>query len=225
MSSPSVVFSMTSEGKTVAEALIADHEQARELLGAARESGSDLVWAHSAADLSDLGFTRQWGYRKMSGQPVSGRAAAGIVPLADDEDGPDLWAAAYRGQWGHKTPQPDQWPFELPPGTVTLTLRRNGTIAGVCRVDPATGLIDAPGIVPAYRAELSGYEALLRAALGLVSAPSAAVESWGEGPERLAVCERLGLTTADYTPGWELVLRGNPDGRPPMLHRISEAGG
>ena len=95
------------------------------------------------------------------------------------------------------------------------SLRLDGAIAGVCRVDPATGLIDAPGVVPAYRADLSGYEALLRAALSFVDAPSAAVESWGEGPERLAVCERLGLTTAEYTPGWEFVLRGDPGGRPP----------
>jgi hypothetical protein len=214
MSSPSVVFSVTSEGRTVAEALISDRAQAGELVSAAREHGSELAWAHSAADLSDLGFARQWGYRKMSGQPVSGHAAAGIVTLADDEDQPVLWATAYRGQWGHKTPQPDQWPLDLPPGTVTLSLRRGGAIAGLCRVEPVTGLIDAPGIVPAYRADLDGYEALLRAALGLVDTPSAAVESWGEGPERLAVCERLGLTTDEYTPGWEFVLRGIRDGGP-----------
>jgi hypothetical protein len=224
MSSPSVVFGVSSEGKTVAEALIADRAQAGELLSAARQAGSDLAWAHSAADLSELGFTRQWGYRKVAGRPLRG-GSAGIVPLPAEEDSAELWAAAYRGQWGHKTPRPDQWPFDLPPGTVTLSLRLDGAIAGVCRVDPATGLIDAPGVVPAYRADLSGYEALLRAALIFVDAPSAAVESWGEGPERLAVCERLGLTTAEYTPGWEFVLRGDPGSIPPVLHRITEAGG
>ena len=219
MSSPSVVFSVTSEGRTVAEALIADRDQAQELLAAAREARSELAWAHSAADLSDLGFSEQRGYRKLEGP--SGRAGASsaasstVTPLATEDDTPDLWAAAFRGQWGHKTLSPDQWPFDLPSGTVTLSLRRDGTIAGVCRVDPATGLIDAPGVVPAYRADLSGYEALLRAALALVDGPSAAVESWGEGPERLAVCERLGLTTAEYRPGWEFVLRGDPGGRPP----------
>lgn len=224
MSSPSVVFSVSTDGKTVAEALIADRAQAAELLSAARQAGSDLAWAHSAADLSELGFTRQWGYRKVAGKPLSG-GAAGIVPLAADEGSPTLWAAAYRGQWGHKTPQPDQWPFDLPPGTVTLGLRLDGAIAGVCRVDPAAGLIDAPGVIPAYRADLSGYEALLRAALILVDAPSAAVESWGEGPERLAVCERLGLTTAEYTPGWQFVMRGDTGGRPPGDALAGDSGG
>jgi hypothetical protein len=143
--------------------------------------------------------------------PCQGGGAA--EPLAD-EDSPWLWAAAFRGQWGHKTPPPDQWPFDLPPETVTLCLRRQGEIAGVCRVDTAAGLIDAPGVLPAYRADLSVYEVLLRAGAALVDTPTIAVESWGEGPERLAVCERLGLTTAEYTPGWELVL-----------HTAVEAGG
>ncbi|MGN6682329.1 MAG: hypothetical protein ACTHKL_31585 [Streptosporangiaceae bacterium] len=214
MPSPDVYFSVSSDGRSVAEALIADLDEAKELLAAARQAGSCLAWAHSATDLSDLGFTGQWGFRKVTGQPSRGNADAGVVPLADDEDGPGLWASAYRGQWGHKTPQPDEWPFDLPPGTVTLSLRRAGDIAGVCRVHPTSGLIDAPGIVPAHRADVSGYEALLVAAIGLIAAPEVAVESWGEGPDRLAVCERLGLTTAEYTPGWEFVLRGDPPGPP-----------
>ena len=208
MPSPDVRFSVSTDGRTVAEALVSEHEEARELLTAARAAGSSLAWAHSAADLSDLGFTRQWGYRKVTGQPARLSAPAGIVPLADADNGPDLWAAAFRGQWGHKTAQPEDWPFDLPPGTLQLCLRRDGVIAGVCRVDPASGLIDAPGVVPAYRANVSAYEALLTAAFALVTEPDVAVESWGEGPDRLAVCERLGLTTAEYTPGWEFVLQG-----------------
>ncbi len=104
-------------------------------------------------------------------------------------------------------------------------MRQDGAIAAVCRVDPATGLIDAPGVFPAYRDDLAGYEALLRAALALVEAPGVAVESWGEGPERVAICERLGLSTAEYTPGWEFVLREDLGAVPPELHRIAEAGG
>ena len=208
MSSPSVVFGVSTEGKTVAEALIANEAQAGELLAAARRAGSELAWAHSAADLSGLGFSERPGYRKMTGQARRRRATgAGVGPLPQGDYSPDLWAAAFRGQWGHKTPSPDQWPFDLPAGTVTLCLRRHGETAGVCRVDPAASLIDAPGVLPAYRADLSGYEALLGAAAALVDAPKVAVESWGDGPERVAVCARLGLTTAEYTPGWELVLR------------------
>ena len=206
MTSPSVVFGVSTEGETVAEALIADEAQAAELLAAARDAGSALAWAHSAADLSGLGFSRRWGYRKMTGQRPGRGARDNTAKLAADEDSRELWAAAFRGQWGHKTPPPDQWPFDLPPGTVTLCLRRDGVIAGVCRVDPAAGLIDAPGLLPG--AGLSGYEALIRAAAVLVDAPDVAVESWGEGPERTEVCERLGLRTAEYTPGWEFLLRG-----------------
>jgi hypothetical protein len=206
MESPSVFFGVSTQGRTVAEALIADLAQARDLLAAARLAGSELAWAHSAADLSELGFSEQPGYRKMTGRLAAGPPDAGVVPLPPGDDSPDLWAAAFRGQWGHKTPSPDQWPFELPAGTVTLCLRRDGGIAGVCRVDPAAGLIDAPGVPLDYRGDLSGYEALLRSAAALVDAPDVAVESWGEGPERVAVCERLGLTTAEYTAGWEFVL-------------------
>jgi hypothetical protein len=207
MPSPDVYFSVSTDGRTVAEA------------------GPMLAWAHSPADLSDLGFTRQWGSRKVTGQPSRVGAHAGVVQLADSEDSPDLWAAAYRGQWGHKTPQPEDWPFELPTGTVTLSLRRDGVIAGVCRVDPASGLVDAPGVVPAYRSDISAYEELLTAALALVAAPTVAVESWGEGPERLAVCERLGLVTAEYTPGWEFVLRGDSGGHPPGRTLRGDSGG
>jgi hypothetical protein len=225
MPSQDVYFSVSTDGMTVAEALITDQDQARELLAAARKAGSSLAWAHSAADLSDLGFTRQWGSRTVTGQPSRVGAAAGVVPLADSEDSPELWAAAYRGQWGHKTPQRGDWPFELPPGTKTLSLRRDGVIAGVCRVDPASGLVDAPGVVPAHRSDISAYEELLTAALTLVGAPTVTVESWGEGPERLAVCERLGLVTAEYTPGWEFVLRGDPADRPSGPALQSEAKG
>lgn len=206
MDSPSVVFGVSTRGRTVAEALIADQDQARDLLAAARRAGSALAWAHSAADLSDLGFTEQPGYRKMTGPLAAGAPDADVVPLAPGDDSPELWAAAFRGQWGHKTPSPDQWPFDLPAGTVTLCLRADDGIAGVCRVDRAAGLIDAPGIPSGYRDDLSGYETLLRAAAALVDGPDVAVESWGEGPERVAVCERLGLTTAEYTPGWEYIL-------------------
>ena len=101
---------------------------------------------------------------------------------------------------------------------LTLCLRRDGEIAGVCRVDPATGLIDGPGILTAHRGDLSCYEDLLAAAMALAGTASITVESWGEGPERTAVCERLGLVTTEYTGGWEYVLsEGSRDvGRPDL---------
>ena len=79
-------------------------------------------------------------------------------------------------------------------------------------MDPDEGLIDGPGLVAAHRDDMSCYEDLLTAAMALVDAPSVAVESWGEGRERTAVCERLGLATVEYTGGWELVLTDEAGG-------------
>jgi len=214
MTPPSVVFSVSTEGRSVAEAAIADEDEAETLLAAARRAGSDLAWAHSAADLSQLGFTRQWGYRRLEGRArLSGDGASGrirpadlgheVVPLAAEQESPELWAEAFRGQWGHKTAQ--QWPLDLPPGTATLGLRRAGRTIGVCRIGPGS-LIDAPGLVPAHR-DAAGYQALLEAALAAVQTPSVVVESWGDSPERVTLCERLGLVTAEYVPGWQFSLR------------------
>jgi hypothetical protein len=211
MASPTVVFGVNTEGRTVAEGLIADADQAEALLAAGRRAGSELVWAHSAADLSALGFTRQWGYRRLEGR-AAGDGVNGwprgdfdheVVPLAAEEESAKLWAEAFRGQWGHKTPQ--QWPLDLPPGTASIGLRKAGMTIGVCRIEPASGLIDAPGVVPAHR-EAAAYQALLEAALAAARTPSVTVESWGDSPERVTVCERLGLTTAKYVPGWQFAL-------------------
>jgi hypothetical protein len=54
--------------------------------------------------------------------------------------------------------------------------------------------------------------------MALVDGPSVAVGSWGEGPDRTAVCKRLGLATAEYTGGWEFVC-GGLGGAPPGFSR------
>jgi hypothetical protein len=209
----SVVFSVSADGRSVAEALVEDASEAAALLAAAREAGSDLAWAHAEADLSALGFRQTWGYRRLEGPSAGvgsdgGPARAGqpsdVRPLPATEDSAQLWAEAFRGQWGHKTP--GQWPLDLPPGTITLALRRNGRPVGVCRVEPDTGLIDGPGLVAECR-DAAGYASLLAAALAAVRTSSATLESWGDGPDRVEVCERFGLVTAQYRPGWESDLR------------------
>lgn len=214
MSPASVVFGLSADGRTVAEALVADVIQAESLLAAGRRAGSQLAWAHSAADLSPLGFRGTCGYRRLEGRsagamiPGHGQdgviAGQDVVLLSADEESAELWAEAFSGQWGHKTPA--EWPLDLPPGAVTLGLRRGGQTIGVCRTEPASGLVDAPGLVPAYR-DAASYQALLEAALAAVRTSSVTVESWGDGPDRVEVCERLGLTTAEYVPGWEFDLR------------------
>jgi hypothetical protein len=73
------------------------------------------------------------------------------------------------------------------------------------RFDPAGGLIDGPGLVESCR-DIASYAGLLEAALAAVRTPSVTMESWGDGPDRVEVCERLGLATAEYVPGWEFDL-------------------
>lgn len=85
-----------------------------------------------------------------------------------------------------------------------LGLWRGGLIAGICRIFPAAGRIDAPGLLAGQRDE-AGYRALLSAGLSWVPG-QVTVESWGDGPDRVLTCEQLGLTTAEYCPGWELDL-------------------
>lgn len=203
---PEIVYALSPDGRKVAEAVVAGLEGARALLAAARAQGAELAWAHSTADLSATGYRRVPGYRRMSGPARDhgeGRSDPGIGLLTAADDSPELWARAYRGQWGHRTPE--QWPFDLPRGTVTLALRRDGQVVGLCRVDPEAGLIDGPGLAPAYR-DPDGYRRLLSAALAAVSGQEATLESWGEPAELTAVAESLGLATEEYVQGWEFDL-------------------
>lgn len=198
-----VHYDLSADGRTVAEAEAAGIAAAQELIAAATAAGSRLVWAHSAADLSSLGFSEQPGYRRLTGSARPARQADDVTELGPDEDTAELCAAAYRGQWGHKTPS--TWPVAELAGYKVLGLRRDGHIAGICRISPSTGHVDAPGLVADQR-DQAGYETLLTAALSRIAAGQVTVESWGDGPGRVQVCQRLGLTTAEYCPGWELDL-------------------
>lgn len=121
-----------------------------------------------------------------------------MTELRADEDTAELCAAAYRGQWGHKTP--GTWPIAEFAGTRILGLRRDGLVAGICRINPSAGQVDAPGLLKGQR-DQAGYEALLIAALSQITAEQLTVESCGDWPERVQVCQQLGLTTAGYCPG------------------------
>jgi hypothetical protein len=220
---PDVVLAVSADGRVVAEAEVADLDGARALLAAARATGAHLAWAHCPADLAPAGFRPRPGYRRMVGPATRtpGAAQGASSPAAgsaEDDDGEitelaaadsaALWALAFLGQWGHRTPE--EWPPDLPAGTITLCLLRDGAIAGLCRVEPETGLIDAPGLVPAQR-DVAGYRALLAAALARVRTPTATMESWGDGSERVRSAEALGLRTAEYVQGWETELIPDSD--------------
>ena len=198
-----VHHAVSAAGQRVAEALVDDFAQARELIAAANEAGAALAWAHSAADLSALGFRPVPGYRRLAGRARQTPLAHGVSVLTATEDSAELCAAAYRGQFGHKTP--DTWPVDEFAGTTALGLRAGGRIVGICRIGPAAGYIDAPGLVPGHR-DPTGYRMLLSAALATAGTGQVTVESWGDEPDRVTVCTELGLATVEYTPGWELDL-------------------
>lgn len=198
-----VHYGVSAEGRAVAEAEADGIAAARELIAAATAAGSDLAWAHSAADLASLGFSRQPGYRRLTGPARAAPPPDGVTELGGDEDTAELLAAAYRGQWGHTTP--GAWPIAELAGSSVLSLRHDGLITGICRVFPDTGRIDAPGLV-AGQGDQAGYRALLTAGLSLITTGQAIVESWGDGPGRVHACEQLGLRTVEYCPGWELDL-------------------
>jgi hypothetical protein len=199
----SVHYDVSADGRTVAEAEVDDIGAAQELIAAAMVGDCELAWAHSAADLASLGFAGQPGYRRFVGRARPGPLPAGVTELTDHEDTAELCAAAYYGQWGHKSP--DKWPIDEFAGSTVLGLRRDGRIVGICRIVPADGQIDAPGLLPGQRDQV-GYRLLLTAALSRVPVGEVTVDSWGDGPERVKVCEELGLTTDEYCPGWELDL-------------------
>ena len=199
----SVHYDVSADGRTVAEAEVDDIGAAQELIAAAVVSDCELAWAHSAADLSSLGFAGQPGYRRLIGHARPGPLPESVTELAGHEDTAELNAAAYHGQWGHKSP--DKWPIEEFAGSVVLGLRRYGLIVGICRIVPSAGQIDAPGLLLGQR-DHAGYRLLLAAALSRVPSGPVTVDSWGDGPERIRVCGELGLTTDEYCPGWELDL-------------------
>jgi hypothetical protein len=205
----SIHYDVSADGRSVAEAEVDGIGDAQELIAAAAVSDCELAWAHSAADLSAIGFAGQPGYRRLTGQARPAPLPEGVTELGGDEDTAELCAAAYQGQWGHKAP--DRWPLPEFEGTTVLGLRRGGRIAGICRMIKETGQIDAPGLLAGER-DRSGYWLLLAAALSRAQAGPVTVESWGDGPERVQACEELGLVTDEYCPGWELDLANGSSG-------------
>jgi hypothetical protein len=191
MTAVAIHYSVTASGDRVAEALVGDVAAGRELVAAARTAGAAVAWAHSAADLLSLGFREAPGFRRLTGQARSLPLPDAVTVLTASEDSAELCAAAYRGQWGHKTP--DTWPIDEFAGTTALGLRSAGRIVGICRIGPVAGYIDAPGLVPGHR-DVAGYRT------GRLSCP---LSSSGWVGQRfrvrrafLAGCEDLGEETA-----------------------------
>jgi mycothiol synthase len=117
---------------------------------------------------------------------------------------------SYKELWGHRHVTEEEVSSWLPaftPEGLFLLFAPDGTIAGISRADISrhltelsgvpSGLIDAPGVVPAYR-DADLYVPLLLTALQwlLSQKPeSIELESWGDAPETLKGYRDLGFST------------------------------
>ena len=101
----SIHYDVSADGRTVAEAEVDGIGAAQELIAAATVADCELAWAHSAADLSSLGFAGQPGYRRLTGQARPGPLPAGVTELAGREDTAELCAAAYQRPVGPQDPR------------------------------------------------------------------------------------------------------------------------
>jgi hypothetical protein len=169
-----------------------------EIVDEARRRGAEVVWAHGGSPGD--GFVARPGYAHLHADDPA--AGVPLEPVLPEEYGP-LLAAAYLGQWGHKWVDPDR---QLPAdGSVVLCLREDDEPIGLCRVWPGERLVDQPGIVPGRRSAESTLR-LLGAACALLGPGPVDVDSWGEPPEVLEACARLGFRVTEQQQGWELRL-------------------
>jgi hypothetical protein len=76
---------------------------------------------------------------------------------------------------------------------------------GVCRVEPADGLIDGPGVVLGAR-DPANYARLVLGACAVLGDGPGALDSWGHAPEVIDAYHRLGFETVEEIPGFEFEL-------------------
>lgn len=195
-----VLICRDTEGRTVAEVDLDDTTSTvAEIVDRAREEGADLVWAHGGNPTME-GFVPMPGYAHLhADHPVAGER---LPRVEADAYGP-LLAKAYLGQWGHKWVDPTQ-PLPID-GSIVLGLYDQRVPVGLCRVWPEQRLVDQPGVVPERRGTQHSLR-LLGAACALLGPGPVDVDSWGEAPEVLEACARLGFAVTEQQRGWELRL-------------------
>ena len=112
----------------------------------------------------------------------------------------------YEGQWGHLHVTEEEVVAFLPQlnsAGIFLLFAPDGSIAGSCRANISaedaarTALIDAPGIVPEYRAANLALPLLLATIHWLLPQEPAILEleGWGDAPETIALYCSLGFQT------------------------------
>ncbi len=137
----------------------------------------------------------------------------------------DLYTEAmnrsYEGLWGHIQLTQEavaRWLPQLNQAGIFLLFAPDGEIAGTCRAELSkqltvtrgapTALIDAPGVVPAYR-DANLYLPLLLTAIHWLLPQNPAtleLESWGDAPDTLALYRSLGFTVMKEEVAYRLLL-------------------
>lgn len=172
-------------------------QRVRELIDVARAAGIDLVWLHGSAVDTALGFRRTGGFARLAADAICAPVTLPLVPLATVRE---LQMTCFAGVWGHPEPgDPD-------PSSTFVGLLEEGAWIGICEVDPATGWIDSPGLLPEFRTP-ERYARLVRGAAGCLGVRPATLVTWGDEDETLAAYVRLGFRPLEYVSGWELNLR------------------
>ena len=164
---------------------------------AARDSGAELLWVHTNADLSPLGFRRAGAYVRMRADEVPMRKHR-EPPLLEERDYAEVLARAYTGLWGHKHVSP----LAAPPENAVVV---GVPVVGLCRVWTAERLIDGPGVLPEARSP-DAYASLLLSACAVLGPGPADLDSWGDAEDVLEAYEDLGFDVVERVQGWQLDL-------------------
>ena len=174
----------------------------------------------NAQDTEAAEFTRHRGFAEVSAY-VQLRADAGqsfpkpawpdgftIHPWRGEADLPTLVEAAnrsYGDQWGHIIATLEDWTHWLPeidPRGLAFLYAADGALAGMSRATLRAsdgrriGVIDAPGVIPAWRS-VEVYRALLLHAISWLAPQDPTeyiVESWGDDPAVIAAYQALGFS-------------------------------
>jgi hypothetical protein len=193
-----LLIGVSSEGVTVAEAELGDEDPGN-LIEEARERGAELLWLHTNADLSRIGFSATSGYVRMHAA-VAPRGEQ--LPELAERDYASTLERAYRGLWGHKQVAAEATP---PDDAVVVGLYDGEVAIGLCTVFTRERLVDGPGVVSEAR-KPSNYARLLLGACAVLGPGSVDVDSWGDCVEAIDEYAALGLVAVERIGGWELQL-------------------
>jgi hypothetical protein len=193
--------SVSSDGFRVAEADLsgAAADEVRATVAEARQCGAWRLWVYGG-ELATYGFRADGGYTRLHADDCPPGQALPIE--ADPARVARLFGEVYRGMWGHKEIGDDfAKRVAAQPNLTHVVLDE----LGICRVDIAGRLIDAPGIVAAARTP-ERYLRLVSAGCAVLGPGEATIESWGDTADVLTLYETFGFAVVERLDGWTLDL-------------------